>query len=100
MTSLVIALFQSAIGFYALLPRFTRITMASGGDGNFQEYQIKEYDFEPLVTSDAAESSSSTNSEQFSDASSHRDGSQMVRPMTGSAYDGLNYDYCCMAGML
>ena len=74
MTSLVIAFLQSTIGFYALLSSFTRITMASGGDGNFQEYQIKRYDFELLATSDAAESSSSTNSEQFSDASSsHRD---------------------------
>ena len=52
--------------------------MVSGGDGNFQEYQIKGYNFEPLATSDAAESSSSTNLEQFSDSSSHRDGFYLI----------------------
>ena len=44
---------------YALLQHsFTRVTVASGGDGNCPEYQVKCYDFEHLAASDIAESSS------------------------------------------
>ena len=58
--------------FYALLQySFTCITMVNGDDGNFLEYKVKCNDFEPLVVSDTAESSSySTLSEQFSKATS------------------------------
>ena len=57
--------------FYALLQySFTRVTVASGGNSNFPQYQVKCYDFEPLVASDTAETSSNlAHSEQFSKAS-------------------------------
>ena len=50
----------------------------SGADGNVPEYQVTCYDFEPLATSDTAESSSnSAHSEQFNDASCLRLGMSM-----------------------
>ena len=56
--------------FYALLQySSTRVTMASGGNGNFPEYQVKCYDYKLQAASDTAESSlNSAHSEQFSDA--------------------------------
>ena len=52
--------------------------MAIGGDGNFPEYQVKCYDFEPLAASYTAESSSdSAHLEQLSDASNLRLGMSM-----------------------
>ena len=65
---------HSVSDFYALLQySFTRVTVASGGNSNFRQYQVKCYNFEPLVTSDTAESSSNlAHSEQFSKASSLR----------------------------
>ena len=56
--------------FCALLQySFTRVTVASGGDVNCPEYEVKHSDLEPLVASDPVESSSNLAfSEQFSDA--------------------------------
>ena len=82
---------------------FTHITMASGDDGNFPEYQIKGYDFEPLATSDAAESSLSlAHSEQFSDTSSHWDdggciGNTLIRrQLCGSKTRGCRQEVSCV----
>ena len=60
--------------FYVRLQySFIRVTMASGGEGNFPEYEIKCYDSEPLAASYTAElSSNSAHLKQFSDASSLR----------------------------
>ena len=50
---------------------FTRVTVAIGSDGNFPEYQVKCYDFEPQAAYDIAEPSSNlAHSEQLSDANS------------------------------
>ena len=56
--------------FYAMLQYiFTHITMASGGNVNFQEYKVKCNDFKPLAASDTTESSLNLSlSEQFSNA--------------------------------
>ena len=68
MTSLVTFVYiQSVISMHCFTALIS-LTMASGGDGNFPEYQVKCYILESA--SDSAESfSNSAHSEQFNDAS-------------------------------
>ena len=63
---------QSVISMHCF-SSFSRVTTVSGDNGNFPEYQIKCYDFEPLAATDTTESSSnSAHSELFNNGSSLR----------------------------